>query len=46
MSWSVVQPRVKLINGSPKGKRGKDGKGDGKGKKGKGEKGGKGKVEP
>ena len=35
-SWSVVQPRIKSISGSPKGKRGKDGKGDGKGKKGKG----------
>ena len=35
-SWSVVQPRVKSINGSPKGKKGKDDKGNGKGKKGKG----------
>ena len=43
-SWSVVPPRVKSINGTPKGKKGKDGKGDGKGKKGKG-KDGKG-IEP
>ena len=35
-SWTVVQPRVKSINGNPKGKKGKDGKGYGKGKKGKG----------
>ena len=35
-SWSVVPPRVKSINGSPKGKKGKDDKGNGKGKKGKG----------
>lgn len=45
MSWSVVTPKVKSINGTPKGKNGKDGKGsDSKGKKRKGEK-GKGKTE-
>ena len=35
-SWSVVQPRMKSIKGTPKGKKGKDGKGDGKSKTGKG----------
>ena len=45
MSWSIVTPKVKSINGNPKGMNGKDGKGsDSKGKKGKGEK-GKGKTE-
>ena len=45
MSWSIVTPKVKSINGNPKGKNGKDGKGsDSKGKKGKGDK-GKGKTE-
>ena len=35
-SWTVVPPKIKLIEGIPKGKKGKDGKGDGKGKTGKG----------
>ena len=35
-SWTVVPPKVKSIKGTPKGKKGKDGKGDGKGKTGKG----------
>ena len=35
-SWSVVPPRVKSIKGTPKGKKGKDIKGDGQGKTGKG----------
>ena len=39
MSWSIVAPKAKSINGNPRRKDGKDGKGsDSKGKKGEGDK--------
>ena len=31
-SWTVVLPKIQSIKGTPKGKKGKDGKGDGKGR--------------